>query len=124
MGADGFGYTSTVRDDGTVKVSFKGNGRNTVPQARRYALCRAGEVIVERGLPFMAVVDEDGEDKFSGTYENCSKNYYTGQTSCYEYSVHRPAVSLVVRGIATPGETKGAAIDAVAAARECGLGKP
>ena len=123
VGADGFGYSGGVSDDGTVKVSFRGNGRNTVQQARKYALCRAAEIAAGQGFSLMAVADEDGEDKFSGTYENCVKNYYTGQTSCYESNIYRPVATVVVRGFMLPSETKGEPLSVSEHARACVAGK-
>lgn len=55
---NGFGYSERIQDDGNVAVAFVGNEHTGLPRARRFAVCRASEVVAGMGRPLFSVVTE------------------------------------------------------------------
>ena len=100
---NGFGYSERIQDDGNVAVAFVGNEYTGLPRARRFAVCRASEVVAGMGRPLFSVVTESTGMGAVGAVAQCHGS------ACVSENVTAPAVTLLVRPIDQPGDTKGQA---------------
>lgn len=99
------GYYEMVRDDGTVVVTYRGNERTTLHNAKRFAVCRAAEVMASLHHKSFAIVEERvGDPEPPNTITTCTYFLYS---QCTVEHHRLPVVTLVVKPIESPAETKG-----------------
>lgn len=63
----GGGYQEVQLDEDVFKVSFRGNGYTKRERATDFALLRAGEVTLQNGYKYFAIIDTQNYSK-TGTY--------------------------------------------------------
>lgn len=116
--ADGFGYTEFVRADGVVVVTYRGNGRTAVPDAERFAMCRAAEVVASQGKPMFAVLDRQTGSVAGDSSTHCAPGGF-GTTQCSTHTLSRPVVTLTVRPVMTAEDASGAVYTAGSNFKRC-----
>lgn len=100
------GYYDTIRDDGTVVVTYRGNERTTLHNAKKFALCRASEVMASLHHKGFAITEERVGDPDPATVTTCTYFFFS---QCTVEHQSLPVVTLVVRPIESQQETKGLA---------------
>lgn len=108
----GGGYSDTQLAPDVVRINFKGNAYTSDERALDFALLRAAEFTLERGLKYFAIIDEKSSPKISsittpgyaqttGTV-NVAGNYgtYSGSTTYIPSTTHfmsKPRTAVLIR---------------------------
>ena len=83
------GYSQTMLDNSTARITFGGNSLTDRETVENYMLYRAAEMAVERGFDTFSLVNKDTEQKTRVSYRGVP-GYGYGYDPYFRYSFYRP----------------------------------
>ena len=95
------GYSETQLAPDLFRVNFNGNGYTSSERAQDFALLRAAELSLQRGVRYFALLDESSSNDFS-TYTTSGSAWTNGTYMTYQpgqrYFITKPHVGFPIKG--------------------------
>ncbi len=84
------GYSQTMLDNSTARITFGGNSLTNRETVENYMLYRAAEMALERGYDHFSLVNRDTEKDTRVSYQPVGSTFGRGYDPYFRYSFYRP----------------------------------